>query len=320
MTMTTYFDDAKLTFDTEIDALKTVRETLDDHFDDVINAILNTNGRVLFVAIGKSGLIAEKIAASLSSIGLSSFFIDAGSAFHGDLGRVSADDLVIFVSNSGETQEVIQTLFALKNIHKTNLKTVAITGSEESTLARETGILLKVDVAEEADTTKLAPTSSTTATLVMGDAILIAIEKAQEFKREDFALYHPGGSIGKMLLRDVQHSMHTKIPYVHIDTPINDVIYRISDFGVGMTLVKSSDDKVIGIVTDGDIRKKFLYINQVKGSTAEDYMTEGFININQTARNTVAWKKMAANNISNLVVNDDDDNVVGIITIHDVLD
>ncbi len=320
MTMTTYFDDAKLTFDTEIDALKTVRETLDDHFDDVINAILNTNGRVLFVAIGKSGLIAEKIAASLSSIGLSSFFIDAGSAFHGDLGRVSADDLVIFVSNSGETQEVIQTLFALKNIHKTNLKTVAITGSEESTLARETDILLKVDVAEEADTTKLAPTSSTTATLVMGDAILIAIEKAQEFKREDFALYHPGGSIGKMLLRDVQHSMHTKIPYVHIDTPINDVIYRISDFGVGMTLVKSSDDKVIGIVTDGDIRKKFLYINQVKGSTAEDYMTEGFININQTARNTVAWKKMAANNISNLVVNDDDDNVVGIITIHDVLD
>ncbi|WP_220739734.1 KpsF/GutQ family sugar-phosphate isomerase [Leuconostoc miyukkimchii] len=318
--MTTYFDDAKLTFDTEIDALKTVRETLDDHFDDVINAILNTNGRVLFVAIGKSGLIAEKIAASLSSIGLSSFFIDAGSAFHGDLGRVSADDLVIFVSNSGETQEVIQTLFALKNIHKTNLKTVAITGSEESTLARETDILLKVDVAEEADTTKLAPTSSTTATLVMGDAILIAIEKAQEFKREDFALYHPGGSIGKMLLRDVQHSMHTKIPYVHIDTPINDVIYRISDFGVGMTLVKSSDDKVIGIVTDGDIRKKFLYINQVKGSTAEDYMTEGFININQTARNTVAWKKMAANNISNLVVNDDDDNVVGIITIHDVLD
>lgn len=318
--MTTYFDDAKLTFDTEIDALKTVRETLDDHFDDVINAILNTNGRVLFVAIGKSGLIAEKIAASLSSIGLSSFFIDAGSAFHGDLGRVSADDLVIFVSNSGETQEVIQTLFALKNIHKTNLKTVAITGSEESTLARETDILLKVDVAEEADTTKLAPTSSTTATLVMGDAILIAIEKAQKFKREDFALYHPGGSIGKMLLRDVQHSMHTKIPYVHIDTPINDVIYRISDFGVGMTLVKSSDDKVIGIVTDGDIRKKFLYINQVKGSTAEDYMTEGFININQTARNTVAWKKMAANNISNLVVNDDDDNVVGIITIHDVLD
>lgn len=318
--MTTYFDDAKLTFDTEIDALKTVRETLDDHFDDVINAILNTNGRVLFVAIGKSGLIAEKIAASLSSIGLSSFFIDAESAFHGDLGRVSADDLVIFVSNSGETQEVIQTLFALKNIHKANLKTVAITGSEESTLARETDILLKVDVAEEADTTKLAPTSSTTATLVMGDAILIAIEKAQEFKREDFALYHPGGSIGKMLLRDVQHSMHTKIPYVHIDTPINDVIYRISDFGVGMTLVKSSDDKVIGIVTDGDIRKKFLYINQVKGSTAEDYMTEGFININQTARNTVAWKKMAANNISNLVVNDDDDNVVGIITIHDVLD
>ncbi|MBZ5948139.1 KpsF/GutQ family sugar-phosphate isomerase [Leuconostoc gelidum subsp. gasicomitatum] len=318
--MTNYFDDAKITFDTEIAALQTVRETLDENFDEVVEAILNTKGRSIFIAIGKSGIIAEKIAASLSSVGVPSFFIDAGTAYHGDLGRVSADDLVIFISNSGETQEVVQTLFALKNIHQNELKTIALTGSEDATLAKNTDIFLKVDVAEEADPTELAPTSSTTATLVMGDALLIAVEKAKAFKRADFALYHPGGSIGKMLLRDVAHSMHTKIPYVQTTTPINDVIYRISDFGVGMTLVKTPEEKVIGIITDGDIRKKFLYINQVKNSTAADYMTEGFISINQNARNSAAWKKMASNNISNLVVKDDDDSVVGIITIHDVLE
>lgn len=318
--MTTYYDDAKKTFELEIDALKSVRETLDEHFDAVVETILANKGRTIFIGIGKSGIIAEKIAASLSSVGVSSFFIDAGTAYHGDLGRVSVDDVAIFISNSGETQEVIQTLFALKNIHQDSLKTIALTGSDESTLAKSTDLVLKIDVAEEADPTKLAPTSSTTATLVMGDALLIAIEKANAFKREDFALYHPGGSIGKMLLRNVEHSMHTKIPYVKTTTPINDVIYRISDFGVGMTLVKTPEDTVIGIITDGDIRKKFLYINQVKGSTASDYMTEGFITINKKARNNAAWKKMAANNISNLVVEDDDDKVVGIITIHDVLE
>ena len=154
----------------------------------------------------------------------------------------------------------------------------------------------------------------------MGDALLIAIEKEKAFKRENFALYHPGGSIGKLLLQNVKNAMHTKIPYVHTSTPINDVIYRISDFAVGMTLVKNDDEKVIGIVTDGDIRKKFLDISQVKNSTAKDYMTEGFISIDQESRNGAAWKKMAAHNISNLVVLDDNEEVVGIITIHDVLE
>lgn len=318
--MTTYFDDAKHTFNTEIDALKSVRDTLDTTFDSVVATILQTKGRLIFIAIGKSGIIADKIAASFSSVGVPSFYIDAGTAYHGDLGRVASDDLAIFISNSGETQEVIQTLIALQVIHHNNLKTVAITGSEDSTLANSTDLLLKVDVAEEADPTKLAPTSSTTATLVMGDALLIAIEKEKAFKRENFALYHPGGSIGKLLLQNVKNAMHTKIPYVHTSTPINDVIYRISDFAVGMTLVKNDDEEVIGIVTDGDIRKKFLDISQVKNSTAKDYMTEGFISIDQESRNGAAWKKMAAHNISNLVVLDDNEEVVGIITIHDVLE
>lgn len=261
--MKVYYEDAKKTFDVEIEALTRVKSSLGKSFDEAVDKILSTKGRVIFIGIGKSGIIADKIAASFSSVGLASFYIDAGTAYHGDLGRVSSDDVVIFISNSGETQEVLQALSALQNIHNNELATIAMTGSEDSTLAKNTDIVLSIDVAEEADITKLAPTSSTTATLVMGDALLVAIETAKEFDRESFAMYHPGGSIGKILLQNVKNSMHTKIPYVHVDTSINEVIYRISDYGIGITLVKDEQENVIGIITDGDIRKKFLNISNV---------------------------------------------------------
>lgn len=318
--MKVYYEDAKKTFDVEIEALTRVKSSLGKSFDEAVDKILSTKGRVIFIGIGKSGIIADKIAASFSSVGLASFYIDAGTAYHGDLGRVSSDDVVIFISNSGETQEVLQALSALQNIHKNELSTIAMTGSEDSTLAKNTDIVLSIDVAEEADITKLAPTSSTTATLVMGDALLVAIETAKEFDRESFAMYHPGGSIGKILLQNVKNSMHTKIPYVHVDTSINEVIYRISDYGIGITLVKDEQENVIGIITDGDIRKKFLNISKVKGSTAKDYMTQGFISISEDKRNREAWRKMANYNISNLVVLDKDKKVVGVVTIHDVLE
>ncbi|MDN6081755.1 MAG: KpsF/GutQ family sugar-phosphate isomerase, partial [Leuconostoc sp.] len=317
--MKVYYEDAKKTFDVEIEALTRVKSSLGKSFDEAVDKILSTKGRVIFIGIGKSGIIADKIAASFSSVGLASFYIDAGTAYHGDLGRVSSDDVVIFISNSGETQEVLQALSALQNIHNNELATIAMTGSEDSTLAKNTDIVLSIDVAEEADITKLAPTSSTTATLVMGDALLVAIETAKEFDRESFAMYHPGGSIGKILLQNVKNSMHTKIPYVHVDTSINEVIYRISDYGIGITLVKDEQENVIGIITDGDIRKKFLNISKVKGSTAKDYMTQGFISISEDKRNREAWRKMANYNISNLVVLDKDKKVVGVVTIHDVL-
>ncbi|WP_260342628.1 KpsF/GutQ family sugar-phosphate isomerase [Leuconostoc suionicum] len=318
--MKVYYEDAKKTFDAEIEALNRVKSSLGKSFDEAVDKILSTKGRVIFIGIGKSGIIADKIAASFSSVGLASFYIDAGTAYHGDLGRVSSDDVVIFISNSGETQEVLQALSALQNIHNNELATIALTGSEDSTLAKNTDIVLSIDVAEEADITKLAPTSSTTATLVMGDALLVAIETAKEFDRESFAMYHPGGSIGKILLQNVKNSMHTKIPYVHVDTSINEVIYRISDYGIGITLVKDEQENVIGIITDGDIRKKFLNISKVKGSTAKDYMTQGFISISENKRNREAWRKMADYNISNLVVLDKDKKVVGVVTIHDVLE
>lgn len=162
--MKVYYEDAKKTFDVEIEALTRVKSSLGKSFDEAVDKILSTKGRVIFIGIGKSGIIADKIAASFSSVGLASFYIDAGTAYHGDLGRVSSDDVVIFISNSGETQEVLQALSALQNIHNNELATIAMTGSEDSTLAKNTDIVLSIDVAEEADITKLAPTSSTTAT------------------------------------------------------------------------------------------------------------------------------------------------------------
>ena len=318
--MTDYYKSAQKTFSTEIAALEKLRDSLDEQFDAVVEEILALNGRIVFIGIGKSGIIGDKISASLSSIGIPSFSIDAGVAYHGDLGRVAKDDLAIFVSNSGETQEVIQAMLALQHIHQDQLATVAMTGNPNSTLGKNVQFVLNIGNASEADVTGMAPTTSTTATLVLGDALLVALEEAIAFSKEKFALYHPGGSIGKMLLQRIKHIMHSKIPYVHEDTPINDVIYRISDYGIGITLVKSSSDDVIGIVTDGDIRKKFLDISGVKGSVAKDYMTYGFISVNENERNRDAWRKMANHNISNLVVLNDTGEVVGIVTIHDVLE
>lgn len=316
-----YYEIAKNVFAQETQALTGVGEHLDKRFDTLIDQIRHTSGRLLFIGIGKSKLIAQKIAASLSSIGHPSFTVDAANAYHGDLGRVAADDLVFFVSNSGETQEVIKTLFALQALHGDRLATVALTGAPHSTLAANTGLCIDLGVDAEADVTGLAPTTSTTATLVFGDALLVVLEKIGRFDKAAFAQYHPGGNIGRLLLQRVKHVMHTHLPYVTEDTPINDVIYQISDFGLGITMVTDPQTKAItGIVTDGDIRKKFLTVPQVKKSQASDYMTRGFITINQDERNQAAWQKMAAYGISNLIVEDDDHQVVGVVTIHDVLE
>lgn len=315
-----YYKTAQRVFAEESSQLAAVAGRLDENFDRLVQAIFDTKGRIVFVGIGKSQIIAEKISASLSSISFSSYTVDAGTAYHGDLGRINADDLVIFVSNSGETQEVIQTLFAFQTIFPDGFKSIALTGKINSTLAKNTDLAFDLSVSKEADLTGLAPTSSTTATLVFGDALLVALEEKISFDRSKFALYHPGGSIGRLLLQRVKDVMHIKIPYVYQTTPINEVIYRISDFGIGMTLVKEADsDKAIGIITDGDIRKKFLSVSQVKKSVASDYMTKGFVSIDQNKRNRDAWRLMATHDISNLVVTDENEQVAGIVTIHDVL-
>lgn len=315
-----YYELAKEIFNTEKEAIEEVEQHIDQSFDDLVHLITNNQGRIVFVGIGKSEIIAQKIAASLSSIGYSSFTIDAAAAFHGDLGRICGNDIVIFISNSGETQEVIQTLFALKNIFPDKLNTVAFTGNINSTLAHNTDLIINLGVTKEADITGLAPTSSTTATLVYGDALLVSLEVASAFDEEKFALYHPGGNIGKMLLQKVKHVMHTNLPKVSMGTPVNDVIYTISSYGIGVTLViDDSSQDFVGIVTDGDIRKKILQIPSLKKATAQDFMTSDFITINQNEPNQDAWKKMADYSISNLIVVNDNQQVIGIVTLHDVL-
>lgn len=315
-----YYKIAQQVFAEEAAALTNVSERLDASFDQLVEQAAEISGRIIFIGTGKSQLVAEKITASLSSIGNASFAVDAGTAYHGDLGRIAAEDLVLFVSNSGETQEVLQALFALQQIFHDQLQTVALTGNTESTLAQNCSLVFDLGVSEEVDLTKMAPTASTTAVLAFGDALMVALEKQKSFSRREFAKYHPGGSIGKMLLQRVKHVMHTKVPYVNQDTPINDVIYTISDYGIGLTLVRENETgKIIGIVTDGDIRKKFLQVASVKKSVAADYMTEGFVSIDQNQRNQTAWQLMASHNISNLIVIDDKKDVVGVVTIHEVL-
>lgn len=319
-TLMVYYEIAQEVFKQEEQMLEDVAKRLDNNFDLLIEEMANVSGRIIFIGTGKSELIAEKIAASLSSIGCSSFSVDAGTAYHGDLGRVSHDDLVFFVSNSGETQEVVQALFALQNNFPSGFFSVALTGNTQSTLAQNTTMAFDLGVAGEADLTKMAPTASTTAVLVFGDALMTALEKKNNFTRQEFARFHPGGSIGKLLLQQVKHVMHTKIPYVNEDTPINEVIYAISDYGIGLTLVKHPDTKeVTGIITDGDIRKKFLKVASVRKSCASDYMTRGFISINEEERNRVAWKMMVRHGISNLIVTGREEKVVGVVTIHEVL-
>ncbi|KRM07951.1 sugar phosphate isomerase [Liquorilactobacillus ghanensis DSM 18630] len=315
-----YYEIAQKVFDQEAEALAKVAEKLDQNFDQLVEQAAAVTGRIILIGTGKSQLIAEKIAASLSSIGSPSFAVDAGTAYHGDLGRVAADDLVLFVSNSGETQEVLQALFALQQIFPDQLQSVALTGNVNSTLAQNCQLVFDLGVTGEVDLTKMAPTASTTAVLAFGDALLVALEKQKNFSRREFAKYHPGGSIGKMLLQRVKHVMYTKVPYVNQDTSINEVIYTISNYGIGLTLVlEKVGGKIIGIVTDGDIRKKFLQVSSVKKSVAADYMTKGFISIDQNQRNQAAWKLMASHNISNLIVTGDQKEVVGVVTIHEVL-
>ncbi|MCP0887485.1 KpsF/GutQ family sugar-phosphate isomerase [Ligilactobacillus sp. WILCCON 0076] len=315
-----YYEIAQEVFKKESEELQKVAARLNNSFDELVNMVADVKGRIILIGTGKSELIAKKIAASLSSIGFPSFAIDAGTTFHGDLGRIAKDDLVFFVSNSGETQEVVQALFALQNNYPDDLLSIALTGNLESTLAKNTKMQFDVGVSEEVDVTKMAPTASTTAVLVFGDALLTALEEKVGFTRRQFAKYHPGGSIGKMLLQRVKHVMHTKVPYVNEDTPINEVIYTISDYGIGLTLVRElGTQKIIGIITDGDIRKKFLNISSVKKSSAKDYMTYGFVSIDQEERNREAWRLMARHGISNLIVTDSQKEVVGVVTIHEVL-
>lgn len=307
---------AKEVFDIEIQQLNNLKLTIDKEFEKIIECILESKGRVIITGIGKSGIIGKKIAASLASTGTNSFFMHAAEALHGDLGMVYKDDIVIAISNSGSSQEVIDILPSLKRIGCT---IVAMTGNIKSTLAKESNFTINIGVEREACPLNLAPTSSTTATLVMGDALVIALLRKRNFKPEKFALYHPGGALGRRLLTRVKDLMNTNIPKVNKDASLKEVLDEIINKRLTMTMV-IDNEKVLGIITDGDVRRNvFDSYDNIKELRATDIMSEGFKYINSDEMLSFALEKFEEEKVSSLVVLENE-SVVGIITFQDIID
>ncbi len=246
---------AKRVFDIEIESLKHVAAQLDDTFTNVVNALLAIEGKVVVAGIGKSGLIGKKIAATLASTGTPSFFLHPGEAFHGDLGMVEPKDAVVLISYSGETEEILKIVPFLK--WNKNI-IVGVTGNAASTLAKNSDHYLLTAVPREACPLELAPTSSTTAALVMGDALAVALMESRQFKPGDFARFHPGGSLGRKLLVKVKDAMQTeKLPFIDQHASFTSLLLKMSEGRLGMVIVGSADN-LLGVVTDGDLRRALV--------------------------------------------------------------
>ncbi|HWZ14386.1 MAG TPA: KpsF/GutQ family sugar-phosphate isomerase [Mucilaginibacter sp.] len=246
---------AKRVFNIEIESLQFVADAIDDEFSKVVEVILNTNGKVIVIGIGKSGIIGKKIAATLASTGTPSFFLHPGEAFHGDLGMVGANDMVILISYSGETDEVLK-LIPFLTWNKNTI--IGITGNPNSTVAKNSHYHLNINIKNEACPLALAPTSSTTAALVMGDALAVALMESRQFQQEDFARFHPGGSLGRKLLIRVKDLMRTdNLPFINENSSFTELLLRMSEGRLGMVIVGDTGH-VKGIITDGDLRRALL--------------------------------------------------------------
>ncbi|EAK1641315.1 TPA: KpsF/GutQ family sugar-phosphate isomerase [Campylobacter jejuni] len=243
---------AKEVFEKEAQAILDLATNLDENFNQAVNLMLNTKGRCIVSGMGKSGHIGAKIAATLASTGTPSFFIHPGEALHGDLGMLTSEDVLIAISNSGETEEILKIIPAIK---KREIPLIVMCGKKNSTLVKQGDIFLNIAVEKEACPLQLAPMSSTTATLVMGDALAAALMKVRNFKPDDFALFHPGGSLGCKLLTKVKDLMvSSNLPIVHPDTEFNDLVDVMTSGKLGLCVVLENE-KLVGIITDGDLRR-----------------------------------------------------------------
>jgi len=310
-----HLDTARTVIATEIDALHHMAARLNDDFTRAVDAILAATGRLVVVGMGKSGIIGNKIAASLASTGTPAFSVHAGEAFHGDLGMIRPDDVALMISNSGETEEVIRLLPFMQHQRNT---VIALTGNPTSTLAKNADCVLDVSVPAEACSNNLAPTSSTTATLVMGDALTVALSDARHFQPEDFARFHPGGSLGRKLLTRVADVMHKrKLPVCAPQASFRDVIQTTTQGRLGLALVMDGQT-LRGIITDGDIRRAFEKDDAISTLTAADFMTTAPKTIHKNERLTVAEDIMHAGKIKQLIALDDKGKVVGVLQIFDL--
>lgn len=297
-------------------ALQKISQRLGPEFSQAVDMMFNTQGRVIISGMGKSGIIGNKIAATLASTGTSSFFVHPGEAYHGDLGMFQGIDTAILISYSGETEEVIRLIPSLRHF---GTSIIAIVGKPHSTLGKNADITLDVSVDRESCPNNLAPTTSTTATLVMGDALAVALIEKRQFKPTDFALFHPGGSLGRRLLTRVKDVMHTDVPWVAPTAPFTEVISRMTEGGLGMTLVgqANTDKGMAGVITDGDLRRALLAKRDIYTLLAQDVMTTTPKTVGEADMFVDAEAKMLEWNITALPVLNAAGNVVGVIKMFD---
>lgn len=303
----------------EADAISALELKIDAGFEKAVEAIFKSRGRVVVTGMGKSGLVGKKIAATLASTGTPSFFLHPAEAIHGDLGMVTSDDVVIAISNSGDTEEIVLLMPFLKRF---NVTLISMTGNPASVLSREADLNIDVSVREEACPLGIVPTASTAAAMAMGDALAVALLQKRGFREEDFAFFHPGGSLGKKLFIKVKDLMHSgdALPVVSPDMSMTDAVMVISSKRLGMTTVAGRDNKLLGILTDGDIRRGIQ-----KGGKAffdmkaGDVMSRDPKTISEDELAAKALSIMESHSITSLVVSDEEGRPKGIIHLHDIL-
>ncbi|MAL53297.1 MAG: D-arabinose 5-phosphate isomerase [Gammaproteobacteria bacterium] len=312
---------AKEAIQIEAEAVLELKNRVGDVFEDAVKSILKCSGRLIVTGIGKSGHICQKIASTMASTGTPSHFVHPSEAIHGDLGMITKHDILLIVSNSGETSELVSILPALK---EKKIKIIGLIGVKNSTLALQSDFYLDTSVSKEACTLDLAPTASTTATIAMGDAIAISTLELRGFNEGDFAKLHPGGSLGKRLLLKVDQIMHSddRIPLISVTTKVKDALLYISEKGFGMTGVLNNLDTMVGIITDGDVRRALEKEgNNIFDQTAESLMSKNPKWISASTLAISALKLMEKYSITSLFVYSDKElkKPNGVIHIHDLL-
>jgi arabinose-5-phosphate isomerase len=309
---------ARRVLETESAAVLALVDRLDDRFERAVSLIRDCQGRVVLTGMGKSGIVCRKIAATLSSTGTAAFFLHPADALHGDLGVVRREDVVIVLSYGGATDELVQIVEPIKRL---GAALIVMTGAPRSLLAQASDVALDCSVSKEACDWNLVPTASTTAMLALGDALAMTVLVEKGFKLDDFAILHPGGKLGKRLMR-VEQLMHQgdQVPFVHLPTVMREVIYEMSRKGLGMTCVVDEDRALLGIITDGDLRRKMLSSPNVSDLTAGDVMTAKPVTISRATLAAEALHLLEERKITAIVVIDGDRRVQGVVHIHDLWD
>lgn len=319
MTLSRIIESAKEVLDIEAKSILRLKDTIGEDFDKAIEILYNCKGRVIVTGMGKSGIIGKKIAATMSSTGTPAYFLHPAESTHGDSGVITRNDVIIAISNSGETQELMNLLPLIKRF---GCPMIGMTGNINSTLAKTSDITLDISVEREADTLGKAPTASTTATLAMGDALAVCLMEKKGFTKEDFLMYHPSGKLGKGLTYKVKDLMITgeKMPIVNDSLTFTSVINTISEYKLGMAIIVDSNGVLSGVLTDGDIRRTIIkYESNISELKVKDVMTSNPKRITEDAYAASALNLMEKFSITALAVVDEKNIPVGVIHVHDLL-